>query len=148
MRKMELTKEALSTIAYNEVGAPYIVDSKLHISVSHCATAAAVLIAEEPCGVDIERCDRNFERVAARYVTEAEIGVLSDLPRDKSLALIWSAKEALYKAKGATDVDFIRDVEIVATNGETIEARILNSRHNLKYIIDNEYVIAYTTGGN
>ena len=60
-------------ISYNEQGAPCISNSQYrHISVSHCADCVALLLSDKPCGVDIERTERNFERVAAKYITAAE----------------------------------------------------------------------------
>ena len=66
-------------VSYTEQGAPRITNSRFgHISVSHCADCVAVLLAESPCGVDVERTNRNFERVASRYITPKEQALSAD----------------------------------------------------------------------
>lgn len=80
--------------SYDEHGAPMIEGSQLHISVSHSRTAAAVLISESPCGIDIETPDRNFHRVAGKYLSPEE-ACISAHPEFEAMA--WCAKEAMYK---------------------------------------------------
>ena len=117
-------------ITYTEQGAPCITNSQYkHISVSHCADCVALLLSDKPCGVDIERTERNFERVASKYISEAERERLKvDSPL--KMAAIWCAKEALYKMANRAGVDFLRDMEILWLDIEEgeLRARLLGER--------------------
>ncbi|MFR9672833.1 MAG: 4'-phosphopantetheinyl transferase superfamily protein [Rikenellaceae bacterium] len=128
--------EASNEILYNEVGAPYLVDSKLHISVSHSSTLVAVVVSSYPCAVDIESCERDFERVAKRYAT----------PREREsfdLAVVWSAKEALYKLSGATGLDLLDDIKIHSITDNQIDGSIREVHHPLTYTLIDGHVVVY-----
>lgn len=133
-------------VSYTKQGAPRITNSRFeHISVSHCADCVAVLLAESPCGVDVERTNRNFERVASRYITPKEQALSAD---ERASAAIWSAKEALYKMQGREGVDFLRDMEIVSLDfeGATIKARMSDGPAVEMGIVfpDEEHIVVYT----
>ena len=107
-------------IEYSAEGAPRLKDfPRLNISVSHCRdmVAVAVSCAAPPadiecgraCGVDIERTDRNFDRISSRYLTAEE----RDLSSDKRLpAAVWCAKECLFKMQGREGLDLLRDIAV------------------------------------
>lgn len=138
--RRELGRE--TTIAYNEQGAPCIVGGELHLSVSHARDRVAVLLSEEPCGVDLERTDRRFERVKSKYLT-ADEELLSDDPRFRAVA--WSAKEALYKYAGEEGLSFTEDIRILAFSGEELTAQIKKGEE-LRLTIcypEEGYVVAY-----
>ena len=102
----ELEPEA--RVEYLPSGKPQILNSKYqHISVSHCRDLVAVALSDKPCGVDVERVDRNFERVKSRYISEQEL-LLS--AQEDWAAVVWCAKEALYKYAGKEGVDFKKDI--------------------------------------
>ena len=97
-------------VEYNANGAPLLKNSPYtHISVSHCRDCVAVALSCEPCGVDVELRERNFERVAERYISQAERALCTET---WWLAAVWCAKECLYKMYGHAGIDFRRDVEI------------------------------------
>ena len=97
-------------IGYTAAGAPELPGLPLCLSVSHGAGQVAVAIADRPCGVDIERTDRNFARIEPRYLTPAE-RQLSGHPLFPAIA--WCAKEALYKYAG-TPCDLLGDLRLEA----------------------------------
>ncbi len=98
-------------LSYNEVGAPQIEGSDLHIAVSHSATHVAVVISPSPCAVDIENVDRDFAKVASRFATDRELSLTS---HPHALALLWCAKETLYKFAGRRELSLIGDIEVTA----------------------------------
>ncbi|MBQ7856793.1 MAG: 4'-phosphopantetheinyl transferase superfamily protein [Alistipes sp.] len=106
-------------IAYDEWGAPIVEGErggKWHIGVSHSAGRVAVIMSREgACVVDVERCDRNFERVLPRYLSAAE-QALSLHPHYKAVA--WCAKECMYKYHRRRALDLLRDVRIVEAEVE------------------------------
>jgi phosphopantetheinyl transferase len=111
-------------IAYNKVGAPILPGRSEHISVAHNDDAVAVLFASAPCAVDIEQADRDFRRVAERYLSHSEY----EIARQYDLfAEMWCAKEALYKYHKKGSVDLVEDLAIVEyqTDSNTLVATIL-----------------------
>jgi len=106
--RRELASDMLA-FAYDDSGAPFIVGSPLCLAVSHCKGSVAVCLAETRCAVDIERLDRPFGRIADRYLAPEE-AALSDDPLWP--AIVWCAKECLYKFAGRRRLDFLRDMRV------------------------------------
>lgn len=95
--------------AYSDSGAPSIAGSALHLAVSHCPGSIAAALSDAPCAVDVESLARDFSRAASRYMTPEE-RTLSDAPCWP--ALVWSAKETLYKFAGRRELDLLRDLQV------------------------------------
>lgn len=102
-------------ISYNEVGAPVVNVPNTHISVSHGAGMVAVAIADCPVGIDIESLERNFERVAERYMSTEERGLSDDCHWP---AMVWCSKEAMYKLFGRRGVELSQELKIESYNSE------------------------------
>ena len=109
-------------IEYSSQGAPLLSEEVVinnchykYISVSHCRDMVAIMLSQQPCGVDIEQMGRDFERVSGRYTTAEEQG-LSDSAVFNAAA--WCAKEALYKMAHREGLDFRRDICITAVDFE------------------------------
>ncbi len=96
-------------IPYDDFGAPLIEGSPLCLSVSHCEGCISVALSEFPCAVDVESLARDFGRVASRYMTPAEAALCDD-PRWP--AVVWSAKETLYKYAGRRELDLSEDLRV------------------------------------
>jgi phosphopantetheinyl transferase len=123
-------------IGYDEYGAPQVDIHDRYISVSHSRGVVAVLISDTPCAVDIEHKDRDFRRVASRYLSDREREIAE---QNNLFAEMWSAKEALYKYHKRGSLDLVKHIRIdeynpsknmfVATilDGEPIEVAISNN---------------------
>lgn len=100
-------------IGYNAVGAPVLCGSDAHVGVSHCPGRIAVCISDAPCAVDIEPETRDFGRAASRFLAPEERALADDplLP-----AVVWCAKETLYKLTGRTELDLLRDIRVTAVD--------------------------------
>jgi 4'-phosphopantetheinyl transferase len=90
----------------DERGKPYIPNSDLHMSISHCGAGVACIIADEPVGIDVEEISR-FGRVkpkfARRICTESELELLESADisdRQELLCRFWVLKEAYSKLTG------------------------------------------------
>ena len=133
-------------IDYNEVGAPVVDTPNTHISVAHGGERVAVAIADERVGVDIENLDRNYERVKSRFMSPAE-EALSDM--EEWPAMVWTAKEAIYKLYGKREVDLTEDIHIIGLNTETmtLSAEVRDTKGIVVEvrIIDNNVVVATAT---
>lgn len=78
------------------VGLPYI-----HFSISHCAEAVGCLLADMPCGLDIERV-RPLRPSLVRYTMneEEQRQIYADHSPDLAFIRLWTQKEAVLKLKG------------------------------------------------
>lgn len=136
-------------VEYSADGAPHINDFPWkHISVSHCQGVVAVVASSRVCGIDVERKDRNFERVASRYITAEEWALCREAGCERSqfLAVAWCVKEALYKMAAEAGLDFCRDLRITALDPQqgSVECRVKQSAPVRMQIIDREgYLVAY-----
>ena len=104
-------------LRYNSAGAPLLeraVGEVAYISVSHSAEWVAVMFSRTRCGVDIEASDRNFAKVASRYITLDEREHLGADFGELFEAVMWSAKEAIYKYANTPGVEFTSDMIVVA----------------------------------
>ena len=103
-------------VTYEESGAPLLKNSPFaHISVSHCRDCVAVVLSCHRCCVDVELRERNFERVAERYISQAERALCKEA---WWLAAVWCAKECLYKLGGREGVNFRHDIIVKGVNTE------------------------------
>ena len=88
---------------------PHFKNSSLQISISHASPYVAVLVHKKhSCGVDIEEKKDKLERLASKFLTEAEME-LSGGSLNK-LALAWGAKEAVYKMYGRKQLIFKENI--------------------------------------
>lgn len=73
-----------------------------HISLSHTTGLAAIVLADRPCGVDVELRRRSTDGVSVgRYFAEEERSLLSSSDRpNQDFFELWTRKEAVLKALG------------------------------------------------
>lgn len=75
-----------------------------HISLSHCPGHVAVMLAQAPCGIDIDiPRGTDWQRIARRYFSDAENHHLLAQARDdaaRDFLALWTLKEASVKALG------------------------------------------------
>ena len=142
--RSELGRNVL--IEYNEVGAPVVDTPNTHISVAQGGERVAVAFADEPVGVDVESLDRNYDRVKSRYMSPAE-EALSEM--EEWPAVVWTAKEAIYKLYGQREVDLTEDIRIVAFDAERMQLNAaVRERADIvveAQIIENSVVVSVAT---
>lgn len=104
--KSTLIREAFGndvSLAHDEHGAPYIPPRPdIHISLSHSRDICMLAVSDGPVGIDVENWRAQLNRVAAKFLTPAEMEMLGKLPdeqaRERFLLKAWTAKEATFKA--------------------------------------------------
>lgn len=102
-----------SEVAYDESGAPGLVGREGFISVSHSTSMVALAFSFDPCAIDTDALSRDYLRVYERYIDDCE-RQLVDCVSNKFCAIIWCAKEALYKYSGRKELDLKRDIRIIS----------------------------------
>ncbi len=115
------------SIGYNEVGAPVVDTPNTYISVAHGAGCVAVAISDSRVGVDIERADRDFGSVNSRYMSTKEVQMCSD---ERWPAMVWTAKEALYKLYGRRGVELREElvIESYDADNKQLRARLVGEK--------------------
>ncbi len=88
-------------IEYSPCGAPFIAGNPFRFGVSHTSDKSALIIADTPCAIDMERADRDFSRAAARILTDKERELTTECNEPNALGLMWCAKETIYKLSGS-----------------------------------------------
>ena len=81
--EMGYEAEARAKIDYTPIGAPYIVDSEVCISISHAIDRVAIVVSDSRCAIDVESINRDFTRAAKRYCSDAEHALLVDAGVDQ-----------------------------------------------------------------
>jgi phosphopantetheinyl transferase len=116
--------------AYDCFGRPYFPASSVRISISHTNGIVALAFSEsQEVGVDIEQTTRNYRKIAGKYLSTNEAIGFHNYS-DFHYALIWSAKETIYKLPWGKSLVFNRDIEIDLKNFNSdrgwLKARVFN----------------------
>ena len=87
-------------VMYHPTRRPFLAHSRAHISISHSYPLVSVVMSEKfLVGIDVESFVRPFHQVMDKYLSKNEKRWV-DGDDNQRLALIWSAKEAIYKLPG------------------------------------------------
>ena len=115
--------------------------------VSHAGGYAALMLCDVPCGLDIERADRDFTKTEERFLAPDERKLLESAG-GLSAGIVWCAKEALYKWSGLGGLDWLRDIRVTKIDPvrETLEGTAGGKRIGLKVIPHPELHIVFCAG--
>lgn len=101
---------------------PFLPNEAFHFSISHCGNyAAAIVSTAQRTGVDIEITSPKVARIRHKFLNPEELAGIEKIypgspPEDnaflRSLTLLWSAKEAVFKWYGNGEVDFSEHIRI------------------------------------
>ncbi len=105
-------------IMHHPNGAPYIKCREGEfISISHSRKSIAVAISKKPIGIDIEEIDRKQYSLHKRFTTPNEqLWIEGSNNKQLISAIIWSAKEAIYKLANIEGLLFESEIEITPFN--------------------------------
>ena len=123
-------------------------EKRAHISISHTKGIAVAAASWRCCGVDIQLVTESLERVKSRFVAGSEEQFIDTLTEQydsrMSLALIWSAKEAIKKTAQAEHLPGFFEICLVSAQRENKGVRL---KANVKVAGTGEEEI-YTVWGN
>ena len=141
----------VDSIVYAPSRRPFLSNGRMHISISHSFPFVTVIASQDFfVGIDIEALGRSYVRIADKYLTLGEKSWIN-YANAKQMALVWSAKEALYKLPGMEGLNSFVDmtvlpVEEVQTRG-ILQMRVrlqeLVQLFNLEYRFLDGYVITW-----
>jgi 4'-phosphopantetheinyl transferase EntD len=88
------------------------------ISITHGGEYAAAIVAQRPCGIDLQEQKDNLLRVREKYCSPEELRVLTELfpetPPLSRLCLLWTAKEAAKKALSFVQMPGFLELELTS----------------------------------
>ena len=112
-----LPSQSLSFL-YNEHGAPYLEDGP-YFSISHCKQGIAVVVSDQPVGIDIEgmrKVDDGLVRKTMNTQEQAQIAAAAN-PEQEFIRL-WTRKEAYVKMLGT---GIISDMHQILHNTDALQ---------------------------
>lgn len=111
----------MHAIEIAETRKPFIRNEQYHFSISHSGNFAAAIVSSSfRIGIDIEMKSEKIAKIASKFLHPIEIELhqlqniierINQLNLNK-LALLWSAKEAIYKWWGKGAIDFKEMIKI------------------------------------
>lgn len=138
-------------INYHPNGRPYYYEGSPYISISHAAEVVVVGFCQNmSVGVDVERTNRDFRKVADKYLTPEELEWIS-LEQRNSLALAWCIKESVYKLPWKEAKVFTTDINILGLDGISdsgvVNVEVIDSNETihllLKYLFFSEFCLSW-----
>lgn len=147
---LNFTKLQNTEIKYNIDGAPEL-DSNKYISITHCKNFAGIAIGNNKLGFDLEIYREKIFTIGPKFLNKNEEFIYEFDSIIKGLTLIWTAKEAIYKAISANGISFKNNIIISPFKNEQKKgfARVyLNQKEtqfSLNFMIEKNFcgTIAY-----
>jgi len=97
-------------ILKDQHGKPHYQVSDKHISFSHSYPLIAASQSDLRHGIDVQRHVDKISRIREKFCSVRELEYNDSSP--ESLHIIWGIKEAMYKAWGKREIDFIRHLYV------------------------------------
>lgn len=122
------------SLYYDELGKPHL-DSGRYISITHSYEFTAIIISDQPVGIDIEKQRIKIMRIAPKFVGFEEL-YLNDIATPvRELTVVWGAKESMYKLYGQRGLGFKAHCMVAPFKIEqgTTVSRIVYENDNLKF---------------
>lgn len=129
-------------------------ESGQQLSISHTKTVAGIALGTQSIGIDLEIYRPKIERIAPRFMHSNENFAFEGTRIVEKLTLIWTAKEALYKALKQKGVIFSEQLIVAPFEwGDTQgHAKVLISDNTLEFslnfIIQKDYCGTLATQKN
>ena len=113
-------------------------ESGQQLSISHTRNLAGIALGTIPLGIDLEVYRPKIERIAPRFLHPNESFALESHLKIEKLTLIWTAKEALYKALKIKGIVFSEQLLVAPFQwGETSgSAKVLISGKTLDFSLN------------
>lgn len=143
----------LSTLSYDLHGTPQL-ESGQHLSISHSKDIAGIAIGNKPLGFDLEAYRPKILNIAPRFLNTKEGFALKGSRSIEKLTLIWTAKEALYKALKRKGIIFSKQLLVAPFQwgDHHGSAKVLFSDNtldfSLNFIIEKDYCATLATQKN
>ncbi len=95
---------------------PFLPDEQYHFSISHCGDYAAAIVSKEHrVGIDIDIPVSRIDRIRDKFLSPEEKikwSVDGPHPDSRTITLLWSCKESVFKWYGDGGVDFSEQIQL------------------------------------
>ena len=118
---------------YNEHGKPFLKDyPEVHFNLSHCKNGIAVVVSDQPVGIDIESYREVSDSLMRYTMNEEERRIIreSDDPV-RTFTEYWTKKEAVFKLRGT---GITHDLHGLLQGDEQVETHV-NTEKQYAYSI-------------
>ncbi|MCR5312828.1 MAG: 4'-phosphopantetheinyl transferase superfamily protein [Bacteroidaceae bacterium] len=117
---------------YGEHGKPSIIGhANIHFNLSHCKTAVACAISNEPVGIDIESVRKAKEPLVKYCMNDAECEtIFSAANPDMEFTKLWTQKESVFKLTGSGINDSLKEI----LNEAALKGIIVTTTQCEKYV--------------
>lgn len=112
---------------YDDFGKPHLADGKF-ISITHSHNFAAIVVGDNPLGIDIEKEQSKVQHISPKFLHRSE---LISKVTDRYRTTQWCIKEATYKAFGKKGLSFL-NIRISKMNSLNPVAEIYTSEKVIK----------------
>lgn len=109
-------------IKYNEHGKPYV-ENGPRFNVSHSKDFAILYVAENECGIDIEKIDSKKIILSPKIFSENELAWIN-CEAENNFFYGWTRKESIAKTIGAGFTYPFKDIPIIDENCRIFETEI------------------------
>lgn len=130
----QLTNDPFTELNFNDNNKPILIN-KIYksISISHTLNLLAIQLHKENyAGIDIETERIALIKVQKKFLNDNEIELANN--NLKTLCLLWTAKESIYKIHGTTNIT-PKDIQISQINLPYIYAQVKNSNFHEVYTL-------------
>lgn len=148
-----LGEEGPCDFFYDEHGKLHFKNLDYSLSVTHSGLYSGVIISKNHyVGIDIEKLGERINLLAHKFLNEEELSRLPDVDQHKSLTVVWSAKEALYKLYGKSEVqmEHMTIEPFIVENDGVIKGKLeldhFQKEYELNYHFsdDKEYLLVFS----
>ena len=102
-----------SNLFYNEDGKPFLKNGR-YVSITHSKDIVAVVVSDLDVGVDVQDYSEKLLKVKSKFIGVERLYLKEDFSLDiKRLTMIWTVKEALFKANGKKGLNFRDDFMVL-----------------------------------
>lgn len=133
-----------NTIEKDEHGKPFFTHSDWYFSLSHSGSYACLIISKKALtGIDIETKRHQSFKLKTKFCSPIELHFIGN--NIQNSALIWSCKEAIYKAYGKRKMIFKEDMVLMKENKNSLFFEVKQFKHPIEvhFLITNDYVLCY-----
>jgi len=98
---------------YDENGKPHLKDGN-HISITHSFIFSAIIVSQDPVGIDIEKQRNKIELISKKFIDyEFQYLKNEDIDSIRKLTIIWCVKESLYKQFATPGLSFKKHTMVI-----------------------------------
>lgn len=122
---------------------PVFVPESRFLTFSHSGNWASAAISENEIGIDIQKIDIKILKVKNRVFTEDDLSTIEDKNSEIELTVLWTIKEATYKAFRNKGIAFKNDISIRSLDCSYVYNDKMNFQSfSIKTIFLRDYIIS------